>query len=412
MRYSFIFLFLTISYFHDSQILKCIERDTSISSKNIIILNGNLDYSASALRNTILNPLILGGFISDEMKSNAQLNHKSFNMLGFNGQADVQMYFSNHSKKPLFQRYMPGFSYKQVAQGSLAYPTPLFNLIMYGNDYFLGEYINISGTQLKFYQYQSLGFSIMDRKTQSNVSINFVGLTNYLDVELGGRYGQMNFYYSEVGDSLYGIVQGKWSKSNSPAYFKGIGASIDAEYRFPVEFNGGILSSMQLSISNLGFVYMQDWYHQSIDTSFAFGGFTLTEAMDREGILDPDFDYTDSLTETGTNTKIKLLPCTFQFSNVVDLLSSHKVQPMYGFRIVTLPGYIPYIYGGSSFRLSKKMQLGTCLSYGGFSGLKFNASYTYSSENLSVGIASENLYGLIFNSGFGRSLSLRLRCDL
>jgi hypothetical protein len=53
-----------------------------------------------------------------------------------------------------------------------------------------------------------------------------------------------------------------------------------------------------------------------------------------------------------------------------------------------------------------------CASYGGFSGFKLNSAIHYDYKRLSLGIGSDNVIGLVSKRAFGKSLSIRLRCDI
>jgi len=410
MRNLTILLFALLNVTMRAQMLNAIDYDSSNVSKFTTIVSGNVVYGASSIRNAMLDPLLFGGYISNQIKDNAQKNHKDFNILGIEGNASAALYVKTKSTQPNMERWMPGMKYAKQYISSLVYPTELFNLAFYGNDFFLGEYCNLSNTKLQYMDFQTLGFSVMDRKTQSTMSLNLVGMNHFQSAYLGEN---MNFYYTEAGDSLYGIVQGNWSQSKSPAYFKGLGASVDMNIRFPVTLNEEKYTTMELSVANLGFAIMNDFRTQSIDTSFAFGGYTISQLINREGMLAEGYAITDSLlVETTRKSKWMALPASIMLTNVLDLHKKDILQPLYGFKMMFISGYVPYVYGGLAVRLGRNVHTGLCASYGGFTGFKMNASVNIYAKKFNIGIASENVLGLLLKSGFGKSLQIRMRCDI
>jgi hypothetical protein len=285
-------------------------------------------------------------------------------------------------------------------------------LAFYGNEPFLGKYADFSYSEASYYQFQTLGVSLFDRISQSSASLNLVGLNSYYKGTLGG-IDPMKFYYSSEGDSIYGICNGSFSQLTSPAYFKGLGLALSGDYRFNIaNEETGKSMSMQLSISNLGFAVSNSVQTQTLDTSFAFGGYTLSQLINREGLLAPGFSYADSLLQTETRSKVIFLPASIQIFNVINTQSPVRIQPSYGFRMILIPGYIPYVYAGLVTKIIPGLHLGLCASYGGFSGFKLNSAIHYNYKRLSLGIGSDNVIGLASKRAFGKSLSIRLRCDI
>jgi hypothetical protein len=385
--------------------------DSSFSGKQLILVNGIADYSASTMRNAILSPLIFGGFIDSAAKANSR-HDKSFNTFGFEGNAAYTHFFSIKDSDGFPARWMLGPTVGTHYIGALRYTSDLYTLAFYGNEPFLGKYVDFSFSGASYYQFHTLGVSLFDRISQSSLSVNLVGLTSYYKASLGGNV-PMRFYYTEQGDSIYGICNGSFSQANSPAYLKGLGLSVSGDYRFKIinEENGKSMS-MQLSVSNLGFAYANQVKTQQIDTSFAFGGYTISQVVNREGLLAPGFSYADSLLTTVSKPKLVLLPANIQIFNVVDVNAQARLQLSYGFKMLLMSGYIPYVYAGVVTRVAPKFHVGLCASYGGFSGVKLNTALHYRSNKFSLGIGSDNIIGLFSKNAFGKSLSIRMRCDI
>ena len=394
-----------------TQPLRSFDVDSSFSGKQLILVNGIADYSASTMRNAILSPLIFGGFIDSAAKANSR-HDKSFNTFGFEGNAAYTHFFSIKDSDGFPARWMLGPTVGTHYIGALRYTSDLYTLAFYGNEPFLGKYVDFSFSGASYYQFHTLGVSLFDRISQSSLSVNLVGLTSYYKASLGGNV-PMRFYYTEQGDSIYGICNGSFSQANSPAYLKGLGLSVSGDYRFKIinEENGKSMS-MQLSVSNLGVAYANQVKTQRLDTSFAFGGYSISQVVNREGLLAPGFSYADSLLTTESKPKLMLLPASIQIFNVVDVNAKARLQPSYGFKMLLISGYIPYVYAGIVTRIAPKFHIGLCGSYGGFSGVKLNTALHYRSNRFSLGIGSDNVIGLFSKNAFGKSLSIRMRCDI
>ena len=395
-----------------AQLLRNYDYDTSVSARQLVLVNGSLEYGGSAMENGIFNALIFGGFIDSSAKEASFANHKSVNVVGLEGMANARYYWSPKFKNERYKHFMIGLRYGQNYLGSLAYSSDLFRFAFYGNTPFLGKYADFSGSEMRFIGFQSLGFSVLDKRSQSSLSLNLVGLTSYVRGSLGDQ-NPMKFYYSESGDSLYGICSGAIERAASPAYFKGLGMSVDFDYRFnALGEEIGRVHTMQFSVSNLGFAFSNRYTSQRIDTSFAFGGYSINDIIDRNGLLAPGYSFEDSLTTVNTASKLILLPLTVQLGNVVGLQSQQILQPTYGFRLTFIQGFIPHVYAGLNARIVKGLHLGMCASYGGFSGFKMNSSLVYHRSKFYVGLGSDNVLGLLSKRAFGQALSIRLRCDI
>ena len=412
MRYSILSGFLFYIFAFHAQQLRTYDSDSAFTGKQLILLNGVLDYSSSSLRNAVMSPLIIGGYIDSAAKAKSFDPNKSYNTLGFEANATYAHYFSCKDKEGFPSRWMLGATLGTAYAGSLRYSTDLYSMAFYGNSAFQGKYVDFTNTEASYIQYQTLGVGLFDRLTQSSVSVNIVGVNNYFKARLGDQ-GPMKFYYSEQGDSIYGLCNASLSRTSSPAYFKGLGLSLSGDYRFRIaNEETGKVASMQFSVSNFGLAYINELNSQTLDTSFAYGGFTLSEIVNREGLLAPGFSYSDSLLTSETKGKWVLLPASVQVFSVVNVLSTARFQPTYGFKIMFLSGYLPYVYAGIVTKIVPKLHLGTCASYGGFSGFKMNASIHYASKRIQFGVGTDNLLGLMLRNAFGKSLSIRLRCDL
>ncbi|NBP30685.1 MAG: hypothetical protein EBV23_14110, partial [Flavobacteriia bacterium] len=116
----------------NAQILRNYDFDTSVSSRQLMLVNGSLEYGGSAMENGIFNALIFGGFIDSSAKEASLENHKSVNVVGLEGTANARYYWSPKFKNERFNNFMVGVRYSQNYLGSLAYTSDLFRFAFYG----------------------------------------------------------------------------------------------------------------------------------------------------------------------------------------------------------------------------------------------------------------------------------------
>lgn len=392
-----------------AQLLRYFEGDSIADPKSILQVSGTVDYSASSIENSVLNPLVFGGYIGPEAKEQSLENHRGFQVLGAEAQGDL-FYYGNVSREGGFwKRFLPGFhvGYTQVA--SLAYTSDLYRLTFFGNEAFRGAYCDLTGTRLTWKGFQSAGVTLYDKKNRASLGLNVVGLTHYNATDMGDLPG-MRFYYTESGDSLYGICKASTSYLSNTSYVKGLGLSLDFDYQFSIQLSEEQSSQMKLSVRNLGFVSMKNVQTQTLDTSFAYGGFTISEIIQRDGLLAPGFSFSDSLTRTVSENRRMALPASLQLMSMYDPTRMVRIQPLLGLRMMFIPGYIPFVYVGANGKLHKNVNVALCGSYGGFSGFKLNAALHFQKGPLALGLGSDNVLGLFLKQAFGKAISIQLRC--
>ena len=115
-----------------TQPLRSFDVDSSFSGKQLILVSGIVDYSASTMRNAVLSPLIFGGFIDSAAKANSR-HDKPFNSVGFEGNATYAHYFSIKDNDGFPARWMLGPTVGTHYVGALRYTSDLYTLAFYGN---------------------------------------------------------------------------------------------------------------------------------------------------------------------------------------------------------------------------------------------------------------------------------------
>ena len=143
------------------------------------------------------------------------------------------------------------------------------------------------------------------------------------------------------------------------------------------------------------------------NTNLSYSSYEISDLINSETI----FSNTDELvSEIGDTLKPKttlvFLPAMFQFTKLIDPLSSKKIQGFYGFRAYLTKAYIPMLFAGLDFRVSSWYRIGAQMSFGGFSQLRWGMYSSLLFKHFELGLASENLFGKT-----GESIVIRLSCN-
>jgi hypothetical protein len=376
--------------------------DTLIEPKQELILTGITDASSTALGFDIANKFLFGGEVTSEMKDKSLERHQSMNRFG--SDANIEIEYRNYKAK-LFKSEQFGFLVKAGMYNfnQLIYSKDVFQLAMYGNEDFLGDTANLSGTQFKSTTFQKIGFGFIDKFSKSSVTLNLVGLNNATSINLD----RMEMYQSAGADTLKLAYTGDYNFYENAAFIKGIGVALDFDIRFNSKNKKGDAIYFQVLGRNLGFVSSissQSTY--SSNSQVAYTGFSYDEISNGGSIINDNVALMDSLgIDESTTKKSEFLPGLLQASKLVDVNSKRKLQEFYGGRMYLSKIAIPQIFGGLNYHPIDFLNIGASATYGGFSGLRGGAYLSYNTSKLNIGISSENLFSKI-----GVSYLIRLQC--
>jgi hypothetical protein len=295
--------------------------DTLIEPKQEFILTGIGEASSTALGFDIANKFLFGGEITTEMKDKSLERHRSMNRFG--SDANIEIEYRNYKAK-LFKSEQFGFLVKAGMYNfnQLIYSKDVFQLAMYGNEGFLGDTANLSGTQFKSTTFQKIGFGFIDKFSKSSVTLNLVGLNNVTSINLD----RMEMYQSAGADTLNLAYTGDYNLYNNSAFIKGIGVALDFDIRFNSKNKKGDEIYFQVLGRNLGFVSSissQSTY--SSNSQVAYTGFSNDEISSGGSIINDNVALMDSLgIDESTTKKSEFLPGLLQASKLVDVNSKRK----------------------------------------------------------------------------------------
>jgi hypothetical protein len=372
-----------------------------------LILTGTGDYSSNSVQNFFLDKFLFGGYIDQGIKDAAFEKQRSINRLGFDAHAELEF---RDMKLGLFgDRWGYLIKTGYGSAGSVLYGKDAFGFIFYGNESFLGDTAELSGTRFQFQTYQKFGFGIVNKSSKSSISLNGYTLSN----QGFGSLASANFYQTSLGDSISVELEGDFSVANHPSFIKGWGLGVDFDFRIPWFKTETNESFFQFSGKNVGVAIMhQAMKSYQAEKLFVYDGLRLNQLLGDESIFNDGFSVLDTLgvdTLAVTNT-VRPLPGMLQFGKIINDMSKQRWQSYYGLRMFPTLSYIPMVYAGAQCRITDWFKMGANLSFGGFSKVRGGTYLQFDYAAFSCGISTENIVGLLSSKGYGRSLQFRLRC--
>lgn len=381
----------------------------TLEYKQEFILNGGLDFSASAVENSILSKFYRGGFIDDQMKDNSFSKHRAINRAGMDISGDF--IYRNYTKK-LFKNKNWGMQFQlgYYNFGGILYSDDLFGLAFYGNDRYVGDTIDMSGTDISFVSFQKFGFGLVDAKTKSSVSLNVYNISN----RVSGDFRDLQIAQSSDGMEVNVVMDGEVDVKKNNKFNQGFGFGIDADFRFSVAWYKERIAKIQFLAKNVGFGYMiEDQKRYSFDTTINYTGFEFKDLIGDNAILSDSVNLLDTLGIASSDVNpVFMLPGFIQIGKMIDRNSKYKLQEFFGIRVYPTLIYSPYIFAGANYKAMDWLNVGASLSYGGFAGFKTGIYANISFAKFHAGLGTDNLIGALSKKGNGQSLYLKLRCTI
>ena len=383
-----------------------IQYDTLVRSHEII-LEGGGSYDGSAIQNQLFSKFIVGGTITTDIKDASDARHKRLNRVGGVMMSDLE--YRNYNLKP-FKKHDWGMIFKAgySAFAGGIYSDDAYGLVFYGNDRYVGDTMQMAGMDFTFSSFQKIGVGCIDVKSKSNLTINFYNMNNHAS----GSFRDLEIAQSADGQDVTLIMDGEVQMRNTQVFSQGLGLGIDLDFKLPVTWKNDQLAYIQIQAKNVGMAYLyQDQKYYRIDTTIQFSGLEFEDVIGDNAI---DFDSVDVLETMGISSSLKnravLLPGFIQIGKIVDLHQTKRLQSFFGIRLYPSLIYSPYAYAGLHYRTTDWLSFGANIGYGGFTNFRGGLYASVDVKKFSVGLATENIVGLVSKKGSGQSLYLRLRC--
>ncbi|MFM1947060.1 MAG: hypothetical protein RL207_1343 [Bacteroidota bacterium] len=377
-------------------------QDTTGKYKGSLTLTSNGDYASNAIGKNIVQSFFYGGFIDQDMKNSSIERLQNINQFGLDMNAELSFRSKgNLSKKESSPFYNHGYTvqagYHQFS--SVVFSRDLFRYAFEGNSLFLADTADFSGTRFQSMGYSKIGFGIFNRTTNNALTLNVISLNQFAS----GNMETASIIQDSQNDTIQMEYTGEFAFAKGSGFSKGYGLSFDIDYRIQTNENDHAMT-FQLLAKNIGFILPTNMTRYSADSFFQYTGFNLNQLV-QQNILST-VNLADTLgIEKGPEKRALLLPGFIQFSKLVDMQATQRVQSFYGARMFLSQNYIPYFFAGVHGKVTKHWSTGVSASYGGFSRLKWGMYSSFQLSRWNIGVASENLF-----SKTGESIILQVKC--
>lgn len=299
---------------------------------NTIQLNSHISLESNNLNTNLLNTLLYGGYVDDEMKDNwinAGYKNNKLNSELING---IRYIFQNKNNRYFYLHI------SDINNLSSSFTDDFLKLILYGNFNYQGDTLDFSNTSIRINRYQQYkfgyNFNIIKDKTNYNIGAALAYLSGNHYMQLNIDEG--NLYTHEMGTSLdinYDIKTMMTDTSNfSPFTNNGNGVSLDFSLHINKEDN-----IIGVHMRDLGFI---KWKKNSIinntDSSFRFSGIEIEDFNNvttfNDSILDITFSKQNNYFRSFIPSKI-----IFSYNKILDhnilkniWIATHTIwQPLY-----------------------------------------------------------------------------------
>ena len=381
----------------------------SIEYNHQIILNGTCDYSASGIENGITSKFVRGGIIDDQMKDASFDKHGAINRVGVD--LSGELIYRNFRTK-IFKNKNWGMQFQggYYTFGGALYSKDLYGLAFYGNEGYVDDTMNMSGSDLSLVSFQKIGFGLVDAKSKSSVILNVYNISNRVSVD----FRDLEIAQSADGMNVDLLMDGEVEMGQNNKFSQGIGFGFDVDFRLTVAWYKKRDAKIQFMAKNIGFGYMHESQKRySFDTTFNYSGFKFEQIIGDNAILADSINLLDTLGIHSIDVNpVFMLPGYLQVGKMIDNNSEYKLQSFFGVRVYPSLIYSPYIFAGANYKPLDWLNVGASVSYGGFAGLRAGLYSNLSFDKFKMGIGTDNFIGIVSKKGNGQSLYLKLQCTI
>lgn len=374
-------------------------------------VSANLDFEAgsSGMSSELVNKLVWGGYISDDLKAKSSEHLKASNNFGLLLNYDVSAFLKGGKKYD----FLIGFKNQEVLNAT--YTRDFFNLMFYGNDMYRGRTANLGNCSLNALRFQEIKFgAIMDHVDsigKIGISVSFINGEQLFYIKTTDK---SSLYTSADGSEL--IFNSNFNMALSDTNNKrvgglnGIGASADIFFETTYKSRGGKKCRLTVNANNIGFIH---WWKNSVqyssDSSLRYTGYNIRNINDLKDSTINRING-DSLLRKITNARTE----DFNVNIPTNLLIINKIyfSKLFclgtGFRYIFNANYRPYIFVEPEFFYKNLI---FCLhgGYGGYVSLNIGASVTWNSKGWFIRAGSNSLQGYFApRTAYGQGVFLTL----
>lgn len=372
-------------------------------------VSANLDFEAGSngMSTRLVNKLIWGGYISNDIKKESSRHLKAKNNFGLVLDYGVDAFVKANKNVDL----LIGLKNQEVLNAT--YSRDFFNLMFYGNAPFKGGFADLSNCNVNALRFQEAKFGLMmhsvDSVAKIGVSVSFI------------KGEQLFYIQTRNGSGLSTSADGTelsftsnfnmaLSDTNNKKLlgFNGIGASADIFFETPYKSSIGKNCLLTVNANNIGFIH---WWNNSVqyssDSTLNFSGYHVNSIYD---LKDSTLNRIngDSLVRNLSNARTQdfnvNIPTNLVIINRIYFSSNFTL--LTGFRHIFNANYRPYIFVEPEYRV-KNVTFALHTGYGGYVKLNVGMSATWNSAGWYLRVGSNSLQGYVLpKSAYGQGLFL------
>jgi len=365
-----------------------------------IELSGNYAINSNAITASFYEHFYNGGFIDNGLKDQVSNRLSTSNSFGVEAESKV-LYFSEPVNGPWSVYAGLGYNVELGTQ----FTRDLFNVVFYGNATYANKTADLSGTQVKYMESQSLHFGLsralktdsLTSKKSIRFGFNVVKGQNWYDIKVdkGSLFTEQNGAFLDI------VLKGNSYHSDNTrsdlAAFNGVGLGLNFAYK--VEKKNGIQYSVELS--NLG---LMQWgahsVRSSVDTSFHFEGLAIKNIFT---ISDSTFNNisvagaSDNL-KSETKSQTMVLPFTIRGKCLYPLNAKNYLTAELNYKYWA--NYIPKLMLSYGYRLSTLWSVELSGGYGGYGQMHAGLAAKYSAAHVQLSAGASDFLGFVAPSSF------------
>jgi len=370
-----------------------------------VSVNVDFDAGSNGMSSGLVNKLVWGGYIDNDLKKESSKYLRDKNNFGINLNYDVSAFLKGNSKFD----FLVGFKNQEIINAT--YSKDFFNLMFYGNQSYKGVTADLSNCNVNALRFQEVKFGAIMHKVDSvgkiGISLSFIKGEQLLFIKTGNN---SSLYTSADGSEI--LLNSNFSMAISDtnnkrlSSFNGVGASADIFFETPYKSRIGKKSVLIANVNNLGFIHWQNRSVQySSDSVFKYTGYNINSIFDLKDSTLKRIN-SNSLLRNVSNARSEDFSVNIPTNLVIinKIFFSDVFAFSTGFRFIFNANYRPYIFLEPEYRY-KKVTFGLHTGYGGYVRLNIGASVVWNNNNWFLRIGSNSLQGYIFpKSAFGQGL--------
>lgn len=276
-------------------------------------------------------------------------------------------------------------------------------LVTIGNYAYRGDSLDLGGSSLNAFSAYGAGAGVIIRN-KLEISVNYQYLPSYLEGELLAPH----FYTSPFGDSISIEAGGFLSINDTSLLRNNHGVSMDLVYHTTIVNANGSKAPLSLYIRNLGAAYIQSNSRYYFDTSYSYTGIEYNIPADIGSEISVPA-LADSLgLQKNSNPYWRYLPFRVGVHKGVVDSSELKLRSYYGLDLIFSRSFMPLVYFGGQYQLTKELSLMGQVSSGDVSLLKPGLGLKYNSDKLDLILFSNNIIGELSPLSYGNDVRLSL----